>query len=51
MKAAVEILRTKAELARAKPRSRRRFVLESRLRILVAKQIRAEVRAERSAAK
>lgn len=40
-----QIGRTRAALRSAKPRSRRRFELESRLRSLVTRQIRAEVRA------
>lgn len=40
-----QIGRTRAALRSAKPRSRRRVELESRLRSLVTRQIRAEIRA------
>lgn len=39
-----EIARAKSELARVKPRSRRRIELETRLRDLVVRQLRAEMR-------
>jgi len=39
-----QISRTKAELLRVKPRSRRRIELETRLRDLIVKQLRKENR-------
>ena len=45
-----QIERTKAELLRVKPRSRRRIELETRLRDLVLKQIRQENRRDKRAA-
>jgi hypothetical protein len=47
MTIAQEIARTRASLASAKPRSKRHAALETRLCLLVARQIRAEVRQER----
>jgi hypothetical protein len=41
---------TKAELVNTKPRSHRRIELELRLRDLITRKLRAEVRAERKAA-
>jgi hypothetical protein len=46
-----QIGRTRNELRTAKPRSRRRVELETRLRILVLQQIRREIRSERRAMK
>ena len=43
------IERTKAELARAKPRSRRRVQLETRLRDLTLQQMRREIRSWKAA--
>lgn len=47
MTSAQQIDRTRAELRTAKPRSRRRVELETRLRILVLQQMRREIRQER----
>jgi len=44
MKTREQIERTKSELARARPRSRRRVELESRLRDLMTRQLRAETK-------
>lgn len=44
------ITATRAELRTAKPRSRRRVELETRLRILVLQQMRREIRQERKRA-
>lgn len=47
MTPAKQIDRTRAELLTAKPRSRRRVELETRLRILVLQQMRREIRQEK----
>lgn len=44
---AIQIAHTRAELRTAKPRSRRRVELETRLRILVLQQMRREIRQEK----
>jgi hypothetical protein len=44
-----QILSTRAELARLKPRARRRVALQDRLQVLMMKQIRREIRAYRKA--
>ena len=44
MKIIEQIAQTKCELQRTKPRSRRRTVLEHRLRDLMARQIRSEIK-------
>lgn len=50
MTPAQQIDRMRAELRTAKPRSRRRVDLETRLRILVLQQMRREIRQERKRA-
>ena len=45
-----DIARTKIELAHTKPRSRRRVELETRLVLLMAKQLRREIRSDKKAA-
>lgn len=50
MTRAQKIDRTRTELRTAKPRSRRRVELETRLRILVLQQMRREIRQERKRA-
>ena len=47
MKPAAQIEQTKAALQKARPRSRRRTELELRLRDLMARQLRSEIRASR----
>jgi hypothetical protein len=44
-----QIERTKSELARAKPRSRRRVQLETRLRDLTLQQMKREIRSWKAA--
>jgi hypothetical protein len=44
-----QIERTKVELARAKPRSRRHIQLEIRLRDLLVQQMRREIRSWKAA--
>jgi hypothetical protein len=50
MKLAEQIERTATELRATLPRSQRRIELEFRLKHLIARQLRAEIRAERKAA-
>lgn len=44
MKVAQEIERTKTEMIRAKPKSKRRVELELRLRDLIVRQLKIEMR-------
>ena len=50
MKIIEQIAQTKSELQRTKPRSRRRTVLEHRLRDLMARQLRKETQEQKRAA-
>jgi hypothetical protein len=50
MKIEQQIERTKAEMARTKPRSARYAELHSRLKTLVLKQLRSEIRINKKAA-
>lgn len=50
MKVSEQIERTKREMIRCKPRSQRRIELELRLRNLMVKQLRSEIRIERQRA-
>jgi hypothetical protein len=50
MKLTDQIDRVKSELQRVKPRSYRRVELETRLKLLMVKQLKHENRAERKAA-